>query len=63
MPTSQALSNDDPRMIAWNKYKETEEYSNTKGWAGYAQHVEGSLWAAFLVGWTMAGHDSAGAAN
>ena len=37
MPTSQALSNDDPRMIAWNKYKETEEYSNTKGWAGYAQ--------------------------
>ena len=63
MPTSQALSSDDPRMIAWNKYKETEEYSNTKGWAGYAQHVEGSLWAAFLVGWTMAGHDSAGAAN
>jgi hypothetical protein len=57
MPTnqcSQALSSDDPRMIAWEKYKLTEEYANTRGWAQYAQHVDGSLWAAFLVGYEAA---------
>ena len=42
---------DHPLMIAWEAYKATDDYTNTKKWAGYEQHVEGSLWAAFVQGW------------
>ena len=45
-----ALPENDPTMIAWNKYKATDEFANTKKWAAYPQHVEGSLWAAYLQG-------------
>ena len=37
-------------MIAWNKYKETDGFKNTKKWAANEKHVDGSLWAAFLTG-------------
>jgi hypothetical protein len=47
-----ALSNDDPRMIAWEKWKASEDFMNTRKWALKEAHVDGSLWAAFLAGWT-----------
>ena len=49
-----ALSSDDPRMKAWEAYKQTEAFSTSRKWALREEHVEGSLWAAFLEGWTRA---------
>jgi hypothetical protein len=40
-----------PLIIAWNAYKEREEYAAIRTWAGKEQHVEGSLWDAFMCGW------------
>lgn len=37
-------------MIAWEAYKATEGYANTKRWATKPEHTEGSLWAAFEAG-------------
>lgn len=42
---------DHPLMLAWEAYKATDEYANTKKWAAYPEHVDGSLWAAFEQGW------------
>lgn len=33
MSTQSALQEDDPRMIAWNAYKQTEAFKNSKHWA------------------------------
>ena len=53
---------DDPRMIAWNAYRATDEYLKTAGQAigikpmrsvdreSRRQRIDGSLWAAFIVG-------------
>lgn len=54
MPAMTPCPSDDPRMIAWTAYKATEEFSSTRKWAGYPQHVEGSLWAAFIEGFAAA---------
>lgn len=49
---------DHPLMIAWENYKQTEDYANTKKWAAYAEHVDGSLWAAFARGYHAARIDA-----
>lgn len=35
------LPKNDPRLIAWEAYKQTEEFANTKKWAAHAEHVQG----------------------
>lgn len=45
---------DHPLMRAWEAYRQTEDYANTKGWALHEPHVDGSLWAAFERGWRAA---------
>jgi len=50
MSASAMMDKDHPCMIAWKAYKETYEYNNTRKWALYADHVDGSLWAAFEEG-------------
>jgi hypothetical protein len=48
-------------MQAWERYKASERFANTKRWANEsADYVEGSLWAAFLDGW-QAAHGLTGA--
>ena len=47
------LPDDSPILIAFNQYKATQSYENTKKWALYPEHVEGSLWAAFMEGWEL----------
>ncbi len=54
---------DDPMRAAWERYKETDEYKNSRKWATelvrtnrdsvtfQARHVDGSMWAAFVEGW------------
>jgi hypothetical protein len=41
----------DPLRVAWDKYKATADYQNTRKWALDPDHVDGSLWAAFVAGW------------
>lgn len=47
---STAVPEDHPLMVAWSKYKATDDFSNAKKWAVHTEHSEGSLWAAFLAG-------------
>lgn len=48
------VPDDAPVMKAWNTYTATDNYANTRMWAAHDAHVDGSLWAAFLQGWTAA---------
>lgn len=43
-----------PLMIAFQKYKTSGEYANTRKWALLEGHVDGSLWAAFSAGFSAA---------
>ena len=38
-------------MKAWKKHKKTDDYINTRHWAQFKEHVDGSLWATFVKGW------------
>lgn len=40
-----------PVMLAWEAYKATDEYDNTRRWASKPDHTDGSLWAAFFKGY------------
>jgi hypothetical protein len=54
MPTESPMPKDHPLMKAWEEYKQTDDYANTRKWALHAEHVDGSLWAAFSQGWFLA---------
>ena len=54
MSAETPLRKDHPLMIAWELYKSTEDFENTRRWAQYEAHVTGSLWAAFMEGWRSA---------
>lgn len=32
-------------MVAWEAYKQTDDFKTTKVWAQHPAHVDGSLWA------------------
>lgn len=56
-----AVPADHPLTIAWGIYKQTPEFVNTRKWALEAgklaensHYVDGSLWAAFEMGWRIA---------
>lgn len=40
----------DPMMIAWEAFKQSDEYANAKRWAAHAEHLDGSLWAMYCQG-------------
>jgi hypothetical protein len=48
------VKDDAPLKIAYDKWKASEEYANTKKWAAHEQHLEGSLWGAFMAGFLAA---------
>jgi hypothetical protein len=51
MPTMTPVAADDPLMIAWKAYQETEDFANTLNWLGKdGQDPKGTLWAAFMAG-------------
>ena len=52
MSTHTPVPDDHPVLIAWKAYQAPEDYANTKRWACDARHVDGSLWAAFVRGWS-----------
>ena len=43
-----------PMKAAWDQYKATDSYLNTKKWASFKEHTEGSLWASFSAGYDAA---------
>lgn len=45
------MAKDDPRLVAWESFKQTEEFANARRWAAHDEHLDGSLWALFLAGW------------
>ena len=58
MAVMAAVPADDPLMVAWESYQETEDFKNTKRWAKNPEHLQGSLWAAFMSGF-RAGNEGA----
>jgi hypothetical protein len=52
------VPDDSPLMIAWNAWRETEQYANVLAWAGKLQ--EGNLWAAFMAGYQADASDEHG---
>ena len=55
------LPHDHPMLMAWNKYKETAEFANTKHWVSLPNnshnkglYIDCSLWASFMAGWNAA---------
>lgn len=54
MSSQSLVPNDHPLKIAWDKYKLTEDFQNTKRWVIHSEHVEGSLWATFMAGFNAA---------
>ena len=57
-----ALSANDPLMKAWETYKLTPHFANTRKWATDidwlkqdASNADGQLWAAFEAGWRSRG--------
>ena len=48
-----------PMRAAWENYKTTDNYANSRRWATHPdaaerKYVDGSLWAAFVAGWESA---------
>ena len=43
-----------PVIDAFDAYKLTTAYANTRYWSVLPEHVDGSLWAAFHQGWLAA---------
>lgn len=54
MSTMTALPKDDPRMLAWEAYRTTPEYADSRNWAKRDEHLDGSMWAAFIAGFHAA---------
>jgi hypothetical protein len=65
------LAKDHPLMVAWNEWKASPHYGSALTWAQHFaiqptadgkltvshQHTEGSLWAAFMMGFKAGGGD------
>jgi cation transport regulator ChaB len=43
-----------PLRAAWEQYKKTGEFLNTRTWAADPTHLEGSLWAVWLAAFNSA---------
>lgn len=57
--TMSPVPNDHPLKLAWEQFRSTEEFSNSRQWASKDEHLDGSLWAAFVAGWYRAGGEPA----
>jgi hypothetical protein len=46
------VADDDPLMIAWKAYQETDDFKNSESWARHVvqPHLQGSLWGVFMAG-------------
>ena len=54
MPVMSRVPDDHPLMIAYEAYRQSEDYRNSFKWAGNLEHRTGSMWAAFEAGFRAA---------
>ena len=54
MSVQAPVSENDPRKVAWEAWKAMAEFENARRWALHEEHVDGSLWWAFIVGYAAA---------
>lgn len=54
MSASQEMPLTHPLRAAWEQYKLSDDYTNTRKWAEHANHVDGSLWAVWLAAYHAA---------
>jgi hypothetical protein len=48
---SAPVPKDHPLMKAWENFKDSDDFANSKRWAAHPEHLDGSLWALFDAGW------------
>ena len=58
MPDHVEVDLDDPRRIAWEEYRQSEDYPNVRRWAVHGDNVDGSLWSSFVAGFEAASKSS-----
>lgn len=54
MSVTKQIAEDHPLKKAWDAYRQTDDFANSRKWANQPEHVDGSLWAMFMTGWMMA---------
>lgn len=52
--TMKVVAKDAPVKLAWEAFKQTEDFANTRRWALDREHIDGSLWHVFVMGFTAA---------
>lgn len=45
-----AVPEDHPLMRAWKVHQATADFTNSKRWAVFPEHLQGSFWALFAAG-------------
>ena len=43
-----------PLRAAWEQYRQSDKYKNTRKWAAHPEHLDGSLWGVWLAAYTAA---------
>lgn len=51
MSATAPLPPDHPMKLSWEAYKASDDFANIRQRAASDEHLDGSLWAAFAVGW------------
>lgn len=51
---STAADPNSPLMVAWEQFKRSDSFANSRKWAEHDQHRDGSMWNCFMVGWMAA---------
>jgi len=51
MTASAKLSDDDPIVLAWDRFQHSMDYKNAQLFYNTEVHRRGGLWGAFLAGW------------
>lgn len=54
MAAMSEMSMTHPLRAAWEQYKQTAEYQNTRKWAAHPEHLDGSLWGVWMAGFQAA---------
>lgn len=49
------IRDDEPLMIAWKEFQETDSFKNSLRWAEIPTHRGGAFWNMFMHGWIAAG--------
>lgn len=54
MPAMKEMPLTHPLRAAWESYKLSDDYANSRKWAAQPEHIEGSMWAVWLAAFNAA---------